>query len=148
MDDADPSPCGRSDHYSADIDRIVTITGRVGYSISNQTLLYIKGGYAAANIEVTNDDLVSGLPVGSRNNRSVGGGWYGGWTVGGGVEQKLAPRLSLALDYNMIDLGAKTISMTNTGSIESTPAWRHIDARVSPDTMHTLTARLNFKLGK
>ena len=78
------------------------------------------------------------------SNLSIDNRRYGGWTVGGGVEQKLAPRLSLALEYNMVDLAAKTVSMTSTGGAVSGAT---IISRVNPDIMHTATARLNFKLG-
>ena len=40
-----------TDHWRADINYLTTVTGRLGYAM-NRTLLYVKGGYAGAEVEV------------------------------------------------------------------------------------------------
>lgn len=128
------------DRYSAELDGIFTATGRLGYDIANGTLIYVKGGYAAARIEVSNDDFVSG-----NTNLSVDKSWYNGWTIGGGVEQRLAPGLSLALEYDMIDLGSERVSMRNTGPAAGGTT---IISNVDPDNIHQVMVRLNMQLGR
>lgn len=139
-DEADASPYFPAlDSYSAELDGIFLATGRLGYDFASGTLVYVKGGYAGARIEVSNDDFVSG-----NTNLSIDKGWYNGWTIGGGIEQRLGTNVSLALEYNYIDLGRNTVSMTNTGpNVGGTTIITNVD----PDVMHTFMARLNLKLG-
>jgi outer membrane immunogenic protein len=64
-----------------------TLTGRGGYLVQPNVLLYAQGGAAWA--ETTNTT---------------------GWTVGGGVEWMFVPRWSTFLEYNYMDFG--TVSGT------------------------------------
>jgi outer membrane immunogenic protein len=89
---------GADDIFSAEINSIATVTGRLGYALDTW-LLYIKGGYAGADVDFSfSDPSVSG---GESN-------WHNGWTVGGGVEYALTPNWILGLEYNYINLETKS----------------------------------------
>lgn len=86
---------------------IDTLTGRLGYSVTPQTLLYLKGGGAWARINYTDADPVRRVPyIGNANvTRS-------GWTLGGGAEYALMRNWSVFAEYNYIDLGNRNVSLT------------------------------------
>lgn len=76
-----------------DITSMGSLTGRVGYLVNQQTLVYAKGGWAFARSEAA----VTG--VGSCGSGVVcpSGGTSdtkNGWTVGGGFESKIGPKWS------------------------------------------------------
>jgi outer membrane immunogenic protein len=75
-----------SDTYTADVDLLTTVTGRVGYA-RDKWLAYTKGGWAGADIELTLFD--HGTPV-----RANSSDWANGWTVGGGGEYSICKNLS------------------------------------------------------
>jgi len=86
-----------TDVWSSKLTWLGTVTGRVGYGFDNW-LPYIKGGFAAGNVETTIRDTTLGVI-------SQGSAVHSGWTVGGGVEFKLAPQFSLGLEFMHTDLG-------------------------------------------
>jgi outer membrane immunogenic protein len=81
-----------SDNYTADVDLLTTVTGRVGYA-RDKWLAYTKGGWAGADIELTLFD--HGTPV-----RANSSDWANGWTVGGGGEYAICKNLSLGVEYD------------------------------------------------
>src|SRR5262249_14826698 len=74
-----------------------TVTGRVGYGF-DPWLRYVKGGFAAGNVETS----IQTNPFGVM---SQGSAVHSGWTLGGGVEFKVAPQFSLGLEFMHTDLG-------------------------------------------
>ena len=78
------------------------VTARLGYAV-DRTLVYAKGGYAYYGGSVSNwtDD-------GPNHSGSTSG--LNGWTLGGGLEYKINPSLSLKAEYLHFDFG----SVTNT----------------------------------
>jgi outer membrane immunogenic protein len=76
------------------------LTGRVGYAVAPQWLLYFQGGGAWRNSSL---DIITpgGLAFGSDRSRS-------GWAIGGGAEWRLAPNWSLFLEYNHADFGSRS----------------------------------------
>lgn len=84
-----------TDVWSSKLTWLTTVTGRIGYGFDTW-LPYIKGGFAAGNVETS-----------IRNNAviSQGSGVHSGWTVGGGVEVKLTRQLSFGLEFMHTDLG-------------------------------------------
>jgi len=82
-----------SDTYTADVDLLTTVTGRVGYA-RDKWLAYAKGGWAGADIELTLFD--HGTPV-----RANSSDWANGWTVGGGGEYSICKNLSLGSSTTM-----------------------------------------------
>jgi outer membrane immunogenic protein len=75
------------------------LTGRLGYSVLPNWLLYGQGGAAWARTESTFTDA-AGIQV-----RDISTTWTG-WTVGGGVEWRFLPHWSAFLEGNYMDFGS------------------------------------------
>ena len=82
-----------------------TLTGRLGYAVQPNWLLYFQGGAAWAHTSTNfSGPLISGQVSNSRT----------GWTIGGGVEWMFAPHWSAFLEGNYMDFGS------NSGSVSVT----------------------------
>jgi outer membrane immunogenic protein len=115
--------------YSTGVTSISTLTGRVGFA-ANQWLVYGKAGWAGAQVEVSGRNTASG-------DRFSFDDWRSGWTVGAGIDYKVARNISLGLEYSFIDLGsAHYHSRTALGFPVNI-----VDHDVQ---VQSLTARLNF----
>jgi outer membrane immunogenic protein len=86
-----------TDVWSSKVTWLSTATGRIGYGFDSW-LPYIKGGLAVANI----DTSIANNAVGAFSQSSA---VHYGWTLGGGVEFKIAPKFSLGLEFMHTDLG-------------------------------------------
>jgi outer membrane immunogenic protein len=117
--------------YSTGVTSISTLTGRVGFA-ANQWLVYGKAGWAGAQVEVSGRNAALG-------DRFAFDDWRSGWTVGAGIDYKVARNISLGLEYSFIDLGsAHYHSRTALGF-----PLNIVDHDVQ---VQSLTARLNFHL--
>jgi outer membrane immunogenic protein len=115
--------------YSTDINSIATLTGRLGFA-ADQWLVYAKAGWAGAQVDV------SGRNTALPDSFSIGD-WHNGWTVGGGLEYKVARNISLAVEYSFIDLGTDHL---HGRTALATPV-NIVDYDVQ---IQSITARLNF----
>jgi outer membrane immunogenic protein len=92
-----------------------SLTGRIGYAVQSNALLYLRGGAAWARHSYTDVDT-SGVQfdpyAGSASaTRS-------GWTIGGGIEYAFQKNWSVFAEYSYIDLGSRNVSLTyNCGAI-------------------------------
>lgn len=122
-----------SDTVSLRISPILTATARLGYAW-DRWLIYAKGGYAGANVELNAFDSILG--VGLRNNDH----WVSGYTVGAGLEYALFEGVRVGIDYSYIDLQSETLIASNTlGG----------DERFATEgQIHSVSARLNFQLSR
>ena len=97
-----------------------TTTGRLGYAFDN-FLFYGKAGVAYGDVKAA----------------APGTGWDSawalGWTAGAGVEVGFTPNVTGRLEYDHVDLGAKTL-------LPGTPA-----AQSTGVTSDALKAALNYK---
>lgn len=101
---------------SSKINAIGTVAGRVGYSF-DRTLVFVKGGYAWANNEV------SVVGVGSQSKT------HNGWTIGAGVEQAIAGNWSVKGEYQYASFNKETYAgLVNLGA-----------------DVHTVKAGLNYR---
>jgi outer membrane immunogenic protein len=82
-----------------------TLTGRAGYLVQPNVLLYAQGG--AAWTSWTIDAISGGATVGS-----ISGGNRTGWTVGGGAEWMFLPHWSAFLEYNFMGFGTRSEATT------------------------------------
>jgi len=121
---------GWDDVETAESDWNASASARAGFAWQN-SLLYIKGGYAVADIQhsVADDSGVERGTFSSSEN-------HGGYTVGGGFEHMLSPDVSFGLEYNFISLEEDQHSTIDN---ELEPVVHDIEA-----TLHTVTARLNW----
>jgi len=95
-----------SEYHSAKADWFGTLTARLGYAVTPDTLLYVKGGAAWVHETFIDADPVAtgGLPVYSGQATTA----RTGWTVGGGGEYKFSMNWSVFVEYDYIGLGSKT----------------------------------------
>jgi outer membrane immunogenic protein len=84
---------------------LATVTGRVGYTLKADLLVYLKGGVASKREKETDTDIVAG-PEGFANVTRTGG------LIGAGLEYQFAPRWSAFVEGNYIDFGNDTINYT------------------------------------
>jgi outer membrane immunogenic protein len=85
------------------IDAIGLFTGQVGYAWNN-VLLYVKGGAAVT------DDKYNGIATGLVLDQATETRWGG--TVGTGVEVGFAPNWSVALEYDHLFMGNRSLSFS------------------------------------
>lgn len=93
-----------------------TETGRIGYTVLPQALLYFKGGVAEARIGYT--DVDPSAPYwGAASATRVG------WTIGGGAEYALTPNWSVFVEYDYMGFGSHNTTLAYTSPIpaEATP---------------------------
>ena len=81
---------------TVDPKRSLDLTARAGYLVSDNTLLYARGGYTNARVRTAVDDA-AGFRSASANRD--------GWLIGGGVERALGDNVSARLEYRYSDLG-------------------------------------------
>jgi outer membrane immunogenic protein len=92
-----------------------TLTGRIGYALVPQALLYAKGGAAWARTSYSDTDPSGAVypPFSGQASATPSG-----WTVGGGVEYAFLPNWSVFVEYDYIGLGSPTVALSyNCGSI-------------------------------
>lgn len=73
-------------------------TGRVGYLVSDNALLYVRGGYQNSRVEAT---LIEAGQPALRDKDNVDG-----WLAGGGLEYAFGNNLRTRLEYRYSDLGS------------------------------------------
>jgi outer membrane immunogenic protein len=119
------------DQFTWRIDTLLLVTARVGIA-HDSWLAYMKGGYAGAMIRAAVSDTV-GPSTGSGSDSQ----WRSGWTVGGGVEYGLTPNLSLAVEYNYVELESGRYGI---GGGAGSYAWD-----VRPDGTHLALVKLSYR---
>jgi outer membrane immunogenic protein len=84
-----------------------TVTGRIGYAVQPNALLYAKGGVAWVRDRfagVSNIAPFVGVTFATADTTRTG------WTIGGGLEYMLAPSWSVFAEYNYIGLGTNRVT--------------------------------------
>jgi outer membrane immunogenic protein len=130
MSDFDQSRLqGVDDVKTVSSDWNAAATLRAGWAFGN-SLAYVKGGYAMADLEHRDDDN-SGTNRGTYKSNEN----HSGWTAGAGFEQLISQDVSLALEYAYHDFGGED----HVAPFEGATIEHDIDM-----TLHTVTARLNW----
>jgi outer membrane immunogenic protein len=116
-----------------EIRSIFSATGRVGFSPTQDWLIYAKGGYAAAYIELSGSigDFAT-LNWSDAN-------WHHGWTVGGGFEYRLFRNVSVGAEYAYYQFGERNYFSALSGATPDN--WMRLRAGAE---VHTAMARINF----
>jgi outer membrane immunogenic protein len=106
-------------------------TAKLGFA-TDRNLLYVKGGYAGARIEISAVNTADNVSFSSERARS-------GWTIGGGWEYAVTPTWIFGVELNHYDFGSARHDVVATGnSLES------FDVR---STVQSVTARLSYRFG-
>ncbi len=126
LDGAANDPTEPDLKVSADGGLYGTLTGRLGYAM-NRTLLYVKGGAAFINADLTvRDDFVK---VASEDKTL----W--GYTIGAGVEHAIDPNWTVKVEYLYFDFEDATVRTVD-------------DFRWDADLdAHTVKLGVNYKFG-
>ena len=126
---------GLDDQFSWRADWMATVTGRIGYAVTNN-LFYVKGGYAGVNNKLS---VVDANP-----NPSTGSGaqtqWHNGWTVGAGWEYGITQNWIVGLEYDYAAFENKSYQLAGASAGTYT-----FDAR--PRDIQSLVARVSYKFG-
>lgn len=91
-----------TDQQTSKIDAMFSARGRLGYAFG-PALVYATGGVATAQVSSTFTASLLGQTLSTADKA-----WHTGYTVGGGVEYKLAPNWSTRVEYLYADLGEQT----------------------------------------
>lgn len=94
------------DRLSINAGRDLYIGGRLGYRTGRNGLLFVKGGYSDASIEVTYDD--GSGPASLEQS-------FGGLRIGVGGEIDLGSNYAIRLEYRYSDYGDLELLGVNTG---------------------------------
>jgi outer membrane immunogenic protein len=81
-----------------------TVAGRLGYSFG-RTLVFAKGGWAWGDIANTPPSISPLIKFNGDARAS-------GWELGGGIEWKVGPTVSLKAEYQHIDFGDHAVTPT------------------------------------
>jgi opacity protein-like surface antigen len=129
------APAGFTGNVRTEISSIVSATARVGYSFMPDWLVYAKGGYAAAYIELRGNITPSGADRFTWNDAH----WHSGWTAGAGVEYRLFRNVTVGAEYNYYRFAGVDYFGAQGGVGDANQVRLRADADV-----HTVMARLNF----
>jgi outer membrane immunogenic protein len=89
---------GSSQQMSANTQWLASARGKFGYAAWNNTLLYVTGGAAWANIEYNTHGTAPGVGVTQTNDFSATT-TKAGWVLGGGAEWMATPNILLRAEY-------------------------------------------------
>jgi outer membrane immunogenic protein len=117
------------------VDAIYTATARVGGAWNN-VLLYVKGGGAWAS------DKYNETIIPTNTLATIASETRGGYVVGVGGEYGFTPNLSLAVEYDYMGMGTKTLAFVPAPGT----AFAGFNERIGQN-IQTVTARLNYRFG-
>jgi iron complex outermembrane recepter protein len=144
----DVAPAAAALDRAQKLDWFATVRGRLGAVVTPDTLMYLTGGLAVAEIKTAG--TVAGFSSSVDDNGNlvatpIGLGFYdhrtkAGVTAGAGVETHLSGNVTGKVEYLYLDFGR--VSTIATNPLNSTPLAVSLDARV---TDHIVRVGLNYK---
>ncbi len=99
------------------LESLGTVRGRLG-AVVNDWMLYATGGWAFGEVS------------GYSTAKSSGDAMYTGWTVGVGLEKRIAPQWSMKLEYLYTDLGDKDLYQAAVPGFPETVAYKVNTVRI------------------
>jgi outer membrane immunogenic protein len=129
-----------SDNVSHDIDWFGTVRGRLGYA-AGPSLFYVTGGLAYGDVKRTGNVVGITTTLGGGTFNNFAGSYAAstvktGWTVGGGVESKIASNWSVKAEYLYVDLGSTSDSFNTVYGPGGFPAAGIAATRTDTATYH------------
>jgi outer membrane immunogenic protein len=98
---------GPGNTCSSKTDWLGTVTGRLGYAF-DRTLVYVKGGYAAAHDKYSNPFTFPGISSVDTATET-----RSGWTAGVGLEYALSGPWSVKAEYDYMGFGTRDLTFTD-----------------------------------
>ena len=128
---------------TTDVLSVTTVTGRLGFAVAPDWLVYGKGGFAAGRIK-TYGALDPANPAGLDWKDTQ---WHTGWTAGGGFEYRLFRNVTIGAEYAYVRLNNKD-HVGTVAALDTLPSGAVVPANpvlhgVSAD-IHSVMARINF----
>ena len=124
---------GLDDQFSWRTNWMATVTGRVGYAVTNN-LFYAKGGYAGVNNRLSVVDAIPNPSTGSGSQTQ----WHNGWTVGAGWEYGMTRSWTVGLEYDYSAFETKSYQLA--GAAAGVYAFD-----VKPRDIQSAVVRLNYR---
>src|SRR5262245_13372640 len=144
----DVAPAAAALDRAQKLDWFATVRGRLGAIVTPDTLMYLTGGLAVAEIKTAGTVAGFSSSVDDNGNviaTAVGLGFYdhrtkAGWTAGAGIETHLSGNLTGKVEYLYLDFGSVSTAATNP--LNATPLAVNLESRV---TDHIVRVGLNYK---
>lgn len=121
---------------------VATLTGRIGYVVVPQALLYVKGGAAWMQIDYSDT-----YPGGGVKYSGAADVTRNGWTIGGGVEYAFLPNWAVFAEYNYTDVGSRNVALTYTCSSGVCP-FLNPYTYTEKHNLQTVLVGLNYRFGR
>jgi outer membrane immunogenic protein len=120
-------------------DWVSDITGRLGVAAFDRLLMYVKGGFAWADV---NYNFGGSITTAASINASASDTRMGP-TMGMGIEYAFLPHWSAKIEYDFIDFGTDTVGfpITTTPPVAGLPT---VQAQIK-DTQSLMKAGLNYR---
>jgi outer membrane immunogenic protein len=130
------------------LDWFATVRGRLGATVAPNSMMYLTGGLALAEIKTAGTLSGSNLSFDENGNpvvTPVGVNFYdhrtrAGWTAGAGIEAHLGGNVTGKVEYLYLDFGRVSTAATNP--LNATPVTVNLDSRV---TDHIVRVGINYK---
>jgi iron complex outermembrane receptor protein len=144
----DAAPMTASLDRAQKLDWFATVRGRLGATVTPNSMMYLTGGLALAEIKTAGTLSGSSLSFDENGNpivTPVGVNFYdhrtkAGWTAGAGIEAHLGGNVTGKVEYLYLDFGRVSTAATNP--LNATPLAINFDSRV---TNQIVRVGLNYK---
>jgi outer membrane immunogenic protein len=131
LNQTDPSVLSPPRLRSLKTDDIATVVAKAGYTWG-AWMLYAKGGWADAQINVFAINPATGISGGATN-------WKSGWTAGAGLDYMIVQNVIAGIDFNYYNFKFDGSALDTDGTISS---WSNAHSNV-----YAATARLSNLFG-
>jgi outer membrane immunogenic protein len=121
---------GNGDAFRLKLENFGTVRGRIGYAME-RSLFYFTGGLAYGTVK--HEAAIAAIPADFVVDRTVAG-----YALGGGLEYKITPNISLKGEYQYINLGKNDPADPAAGRFTAN------GGTVRDDAFHTVRAGLNW----
>jgi outer membrane immunogenic protein len=123
-----------------EVNWMADVTGRVGVTVGDRALVYVKGGVAWADTDYSATFApIAGINVtATANDTRVGG------LLGFGVEYGFLPNWSAKLEYNYVDFGDENLNFPISLNGAATGISANVDIN---QQIHTVKGGINYRFG-
>jgi opacity protein-like surface antigen len=116
------------------------VKGKLGFAAGDM-MFYATGGWSWTQADIAVDILSNA----NYHKTAAMSHTFDGWQVGGGIEQRVSPNLSLRLDYAYSDQGDVTYDTAYAaGSAFAPPAFNYTETYTQDFRMHLLRVGINM----